>query len=752
MISLSTFLASTSLLFCQQLSVDDVVSATSLATPSEALAIANELGPNLSPAELVAAGKLILNSSGTTMLALGQLQSFADEPLHIEDLVSLLNTELDPITNATLRVFAERAFYEADQPSTALFQWLSQIDASSHPEVWCEAQMTLALNAPSTMRRTALRQLRANCDSESKLLAKKSILALARTNSPLSAVEVEMLSQIGDELTADAQLAQSLLNSVEIEKRFRSKVDALQKLYDSQPGAYSGANDDLDVIQELLIRAQNQHMEGENFSRQELIGAAADGLLRKLDPHSTFFSGEEYSEFIFDMKQEYGGIGAYVNTIDGVFTITRPIYSGPAYAAGLLSEDRIISVDGWDTIDQPNAEIIKRLKGPPGTIVELEVVRRGWSEPKIIGVERKRIQVPVVQSDILPGNIVYIELLSFSEDVAQKLFEVISAAQRVAPINGVVLDMRNNPGGYLNEAVSICDLFLPKGKLVVSTKSRVGSDKLYKTRARAIIEEDVPLTILVNKYSASASEIVAGALSIHGRATTVGEKTFGKGSVQNVFPMSTSRDEEFTDSKNDGYRNGIYDTWETFDDSNSNGKYDYGDRVKLTIAYYYLPDGSTIHTQRDHEGKIVEQGGVSPDIESAFDEVPYIEAREVSHLIEQNLLQDYAKQLFEEHKDVAVQLAINDLHDTASYPGWDDFYQSLNTDLESHAIRRWVRRYLRTQVSDARGEVFPGNGFFGDYVEDPVLRTAIKHMLSGSSVEFADLPEYADLIAAMSPQ
>ena len=291
------------------------------------------------------------------------------------------------------------------------------------------------------------------------------------------------------------------------------------------------------MLDELLLRIRTQHMEGDKYSDEELIAAAADGMLRRLDPHSTYFSSEEYGQFMFDMTQAYGGIGAYVNTVDNVFTILRPIYSGPAYGAGLLSGDKILAVDGWSTVDQPNDEIIKRLKGEPGTEVKLEVYRTGWTKPKDIAVERARIKLPTVQTEMLPGGILYMELIEFSEDVAMMIVRAINAAQDQGELNGVVLDLRNNPGGYLMEAVQICDVFLPKGKVVVTTKSRSGSDEVYKTRVGELVSPDVPLTILINEYSASASEIVSGALSSHGRAVTVGARTYGKGSVQAYTPL-----------------------------------------------------------------------------------------------------------------------------------------------------------------------------------------------------------------------
>ena len=731
----------------QQDPISDLISNAEKSTPAQILLLADELAPSLDAKQLVDAGKRILTASPKAMLALGQLQTHTDTPLHIEDLATLLHPHFGELSQAALRIFSDDAFYDRQQPATALQRWVASL-AKSNVEAWTEAQLCLANNAPAALRRIALRELRSACyDAENPGLATLAILALARSSSPISPDEVALLEKVSEGINTHATHARSLLAGLQQEQLFRDKIDSLRKLYQANPNVFlpDEDSDELDSLRELLMRIERQHMEGKNYTRQELIGAAADGMLHLLDPHSSYFSGDEFSDFMFGMTQEYGGIGAYVQTVDGVFTITRPIYSGPAYGVGLLSEDRIISVDGWSTIDQPNDEIIKRLKGPPGTTVNLEVVRRGWSEPHFYDVVRDRIKIPVVRSDLLPGGIVYIELISFSSDVAQRLFDVITDARKQGPVNGVILDMRNNPGGYLNEAVDICDLFLPEGKLIVTTKSRTGRDSEYRTRGRAFIPKDVPLAILINKYSASASEIVSGALSIHGRAITIGERTFGKGSVQNVFDMNTSTDEKFVDTDNGAGKNRIHDDWEEYTDSNDNGKYDYGDRAKLTIAYYYLPDGSTIHTLRDHLGKITKQGGVAPDIESAFEEVPFIEAREMSHLLEEELIQDYAKLVFEEHREQAIELAINDHHNIDDYPEWSTFYEGLDTELKGGDIRRWVRRYLRARVSDARGEVFPGNGFVGDYVEDPVLLRAIQELFGSLEFNIADVSEYADL-------
>lgn len=716
-------------------------------TINETIRLADNIGPSLDKKEHDAVYQKILVSQNKELLFWVRVQAYAEKPKGQERIISLLKSGDNVMVSATLQTLSLKEFYGNQEVFEELENHVQTIVAEQSPELWTSMHLCLIEQAPAKIRRQSLRELRKGIESNNKEIQRKSILALGRSSTPLNETEHELLQTISRELSNDAQTAKIILEKIEQKNRFRAKVETLEELLAAQNLNFKSNKGDLDVLEELIIRVQKQHMEGESFSREELINAAADGLLRRLDPHSTFLSGSEYEEFLFDMNQAYGGIGAYVNTVDGFFTITRPIYSGPAYAAGLLSEDRILSVDGWSTKDQSNDEIIKRLKGEPGTTVVLEVFRRGWLEAKPIEVERATIQIPTVRHDILPGKILYIELLSFSSDVARRLYQVITEAQTNENINGVVLDMRNNPGGYLSEAVSICDLFLPKNKLVVTTKSRTGKDKEYRTRARALIQEDIPLSILINEYSASASEIVSGALSIHGRATTVGARTYGKGSVQNLLPMSTSQDEPFRDSSQDEPRNGIFDPWEEYQDKNKNGKYDYGDRIKLTIAYYYLPDGSTIHTQRDYEGRVIQEGGVTPDIEASFSEVSYIEAREISHLLETNAIQDYAKRLMENFPSKAVQLAINDMHKVSEYPEWENFYQETETQLDSQIVRKWVRRQLRTLVSDSRGKVFPGNGFYGDYVEDPVLRMAIQTLLKETKLPYESLPEYSGLIA-----
>ncbi|MFK5955817.1 MAG: S41 family peptidase [Planctomycetota bacterium] len=729
-------------------SLDALLDQAQDLNPAAILQLADVSASELSHSDLAALAESMEKAEGNQLLMLGRLQAWADEPAAMERLVELLDYDQEAMSAAVLQTLRLPAFHGIEEVQSALAIWLSNQVAEDSPSIWTDAEYTLFRTGGGAQRRAALRTLRSVLWSENQTLRDKAVLALGRTGSNLGSEELEVLEVLAEGIGDDAVLAQTLLDQVEQQLRFRSKIQALQKLNASEKTNTTKAvvkNDQLAVLEEVLLRIRNQHMEGEKYTDEELIDAAAGGMLRLLDPHSTFFSGEEYGEFMFEMTQEYGGIGAYVNTIDGVFTIQRPIYSGPAYAAGLLTGDSILTVDGWSTADQPNDDIIKRLKGTPGTEVKVEVYRVGWTEPHEFVITRGTIHLPTLQSEMLPGRILYLELLDFSVDVARMIVDEITKAQDSGVLNGVVLDLRNNGGGYLREAVAICDVFLPADKVVVTTRSRTGPDDVYRTRAPALVPENIPLSILINEYSASASEIVSGALSIHGRAVTVGERTYGKGSVQNVFPLSTQQDERFKESSQS--RNGIHDEWEEYEDANGNGKYDYGSRVKLTIAYYYLPDGSTIHTQRDHDGRIVKVGGVEPDRTIDFPVISFVVARELNRILENNQFKPYVDKLFHDNQDLAVKLAINDNHDTALYPGWDEFYKSLETELDQQEVRRWVRRQLRGVVSDARGKVFPGNGFAGDYVEDPQLREAIRAVLEHTTLVYDAIPEYADLIA-----
>jgi C-terminal peptidase prc len=635
---------------------------------------------------------------------------------------------------ATLRL----GTFDSDEAALAgIVEMIGDLVPEDDAVLYCEACLTLAKAGDGANRRAAMRYLQRTRESVDEETQRQGALALGRTGAVLNTDTLELLEEMANGFGPEAAVAAALLDQQDQRERFRAKLEAIERVRIEREEAEGDENlmtsEDIEMLEAILRMVQSDHMEGEKFNREELIAAAAGGLLKAVDPYSTYFTGKEYSEFWFDLNPEYGGIGAYVRTTDGMFTIVRPIYSGPAFEAGLLSGDRVISVDGWSTSEQPDDEIIKRLKGPPGTTVLLEIFRDGWSEPREFELGRRKIELPVLQSELLPDGVLYLELVSFTVDCGPLVAQAIREAQQQGELRGVVLDLRNNPGGSLDQAVAICDIFLDKDQLVVTTRARIGEVERHVTRTPALVDESIPLTVLVNEYSASASEIVAGALSVHGRATTIGSRTHGKGSVQVLRRLPGLPDERYID----GNRNRIKDEWEEYEDRNGNGEYDFGPKVKLTIAYYYLPDGSTIHTQRDHEGRVTQKGGVQPDETVEFWRYEPIVLRELDRLLGKGMFRDYADQLISDDLELATSLAEFDGRDLSRYPAWGEFYASLETFLDEDVVRQWVRRALRAseQVSDARGSLFPGGGFRGDYQEDPQLEAAIRRIMQKAGVE-----------------
>lgn len=635
---------------------------------------------------------------------------------------------------ATLRL----GTFDADAEALAgIVEMIGELIPEDDAILYCEACLTLSKAGDGANRRAAMRYLQRTRESVDPETQRQGALALGRSGAVLNTDTLDLLEEMANGFGTEAAVAASLLDQQEQRERFRAKLEAIERVRIEREEAEGDENllgaEDVQMLEAILKMVESDHMEGEKFNREELLAAAAVGLLKTLDPNSTYFTGKEYSDFWFDLNPEYGGIGAYVRTTDGYFTIVRPIYSGPAFEAGLLSGDKVISVDGWSTAEQPDDEIIKRLKGPPGTTVLLEVFRDGWSEPREFELGRRKIELPVLQSELLPDGVLYLELVSFTVDCGPLVAQAIRDAKEQGELRGVVLDLRNNPGGSLDQAVAICDIFLDRGQLVVTTRARIGEVERHVTRTPALVDAEIPLTVLVNEYSASASEIVAGALSVHGRATTIGARTHGKGSVQVLRRLPGLPDERYID----GNRNRIKDEWEEYEDRNGNGEYDFGPKVKLTVAYYYLPDGSTIHTQRDHEGRVTQKGGVQPDETVEFWRYEPIVLRELDRLLEKGAFRDYADKLLADDLELATSIAEFDGRDISRYPAWGEFYASLETFLDEDVVRQWVRRALRAseQVSDARGSLFPGGGFRGDFQEDPQLEAAIRRIMQIAGVE-----------------
>jgi carboxyl-terminal processing protease len=304
----------------------------------------------------------------------------------------------------------------------------------------------------------------------------------------------------------------------------------------------------------------------EDVEEKELVYGAIKGMLSSLDPHSSFMPPEAFKEMQIDTKGEFGGLGIQIGIKDKILTIIAPIEDTPAHEAGVQAGDRIIKIEGESTKDISLHEAVSKLRGPKGTDVTITIVREGLEKSLDITITRDIIKLKSVKTRVLDDNIGYVKLTQFQEKSAKDLRKALKELSE-KDINALILDLRNNPGGLLKGAVDVTSQFLPPGKLVVYIKGKNG-DKTDFDTVNGNKYYEYPMVVLVNGGSASASEIVAGALQDWGKAVVLGSQTFGKGSVQTVIPLSD------------------------------------GSALRLTTARYYTPKGRSIQTT-----------GITPDIE-----------------------------------------------------------------------------------------------------------------------------------------
>jgi len=301
------------------------------------------------------------------------------------------------------------------------------------------------------------------------------------------------------------------------------------------------------------------------LSIEEIIDKAIAGLLNNLDAHSSYLDKKHFKELKIQTEGEFGGLGITVGIRDGALTVIAPIEGTPADKAGLKAGDIILKIDDKSTIDMTLDEAVSLMRGKPGTKITLTIVRKGEPKPIKVEIVRDIIKIDSVYAKhILNDDILYLRVVSFDKKVVNDVKKYIKENEEKT--KGIIIDLRNNPGGLLDQAVGLVDLFVDKG-VIVSQKGRIKSENKEYKATKSGTYKKIPLVVLVNGGSASASEIVSGSLQDHKRAIIVGEKTFGKGSVQVILPI------------------------------------DKDEAIKLTIARYYLPSGRTIQAL-----------GVTPDI------------------------------------------------------------------------------------------------------------------------------------------
>lgn len=289
----------------------------------------------------------------------------------------------------------------------------------------------------------------------------------------------------------------------------------------------------LKVLAEALELVQKNYVEP--VKAESLVYGAIEGILARLDPHSSFMTPESFQEMQVETEGAFGGLGIEVSTKEGALTVVSPIEDSPAYQAGIQAGDVIVMIEGEPTRDMNLNDAVKRMRGPKGTKITIHIMRKGLENPKPFTLIRDVIKIKSVKVRRL-GQVGVVRIAQFQQGSHLEVREALKQLAKDGPLDGVVLDLRNNPGGLLDQAVKVADIFLKKGT-VVSTRGRDPDEEVVYTARDDGDEPDYPVVVLVNEGTASASEIVAGALQDHRRGLVIGERTFGKGSVQTILPL-----------------------------------------------------------------------------------------------------------------------------------------------------------------------------------------------------------------------
>ncbi|MGA3207172.1 MAG: S41 family peptidase [Syntrophales bacterium] len=321
----------------------------------------------------------------------------------------------------------------------------------------------------------------------------------------------------------------------------------------------------LKTFNEVLDMVQKNYVE--DVDSKKLLEGAINGMMKSLDPHSTYMTAEMYKDLEMETRGSFGGIGIEITMKKDILTVVSPIEDTPAYNAGIKAGDYIIQIDGKSTKDITIMEAVKKLRGPKDSKVTVTIMREDMTKPKDFVITRSIIKIRSVKSKIYDDHIAYIRVSSFQERTADDLKKVLSDIKaKNGVLEGIILDLRNNPGGLLNQAVAVADVFLKSG-VIVTTRGRTRNMETKSVAKDDGDEPMCPIVALVNEGTASAAEIVSGALQDNGRALILGTQTFGKGSVQTVIPLED------------------------------------GSALKLTTAKYYTPSGRSIQAE-----------GIKPDI------------------------------------------------------------------------------------------------------------------------------------------
>lgn len=694
-----------------------------------------------------------------------------------------------PLKVAALRVIGDEGELEEAK-------WLEdRIDVTHNPRVKmavAKALWRLDYRNKRKGKEVLLRYLRST-DAD---LRAEGALALGEIGAAAEARPI--LLELSDEPTERGRSAAFLLTILNLEQQAEQALRAGGSPDGTDADPAPATEGHWPLLDEIVRTLEQAYLETDAIDRQALEDAMAGGITKALDPFTAYLTPEENAEFQEGLDPTYGGVGAYVfNDANNLkrFTISRPIWGGPVYRAGLCTGDVVMEIAGRSTEGLGVDECVRLLKGPPGTDVTVRIFRPGWTETRSFTLTRARITIPTTAYDILPGKIGVLEILSFSQDTAAEVAKILGRFEKEG-VKGIVIDVRYNGGGYLQSAVEIVSQFLPEGKLIVTEKGRPGgrAPRRHESTGAGVLQKTIPVVVLINQGTASAAEILAGALRTHERARLVGTMSFGKGSVQSPCALTARPGEPFTDMLRDvpvrysdhngngrhdvgepvhteTLRNGRYDPPERFEDANGNGRYDDGESfiddnmngrwdagesftdenangiwdpgglLKLTIGAYYLPDGRFLKRETEVvDGEVVVKGGLEPDVEAKPEPLDYWELQAQRALNGSPELKTYVDGVYADHRDLAERLARSDGKDPSRYPGFDAFYESLDTRLDKDAVRFLVRLMLRRHIGDDIGREL-----VGDVVDDPVLQAALQDLFRTLGRDLEDVEDLAFL-------
>jgi carboxyl-terminal processing protease len=358
----------------------------------------------------------------------------------------------------------------------------------------------------------------------------------------------------------------------------------------------------IELFTEVLRQVEENYVEPQETKK--LIEGAIKGMMQSLDPHSTYMTKEEHDDLRVETQGSFTGVGMQITVKDDVLTVIAPIEDTPAYKAGVKSGDRILKIDEKTTMDMTSTEAVKFIRGPKGSTVKITISRKGVDKPLIFNLIRDVIPLLSVRSYRLDHEIGYVRITNFQGNTTEELMTALDKLEKEKPVKGIILDLRDNPGGLLTQAIGVSDVFLESGA-IVSTKGRISEQDIVESATKSASDRTCPMVVVVSVGSASASEIVAGALQDNKRALILGTKTFGKGSVQTIVPLSD------------------------------------GSGLRLTTARYYTPSGRSIQVS-----------GIDPDIELEYAPVEEKEEDETSLLMREADLDNHMENEDADTKDV----------------------------------------------------------------------------------------------------